>query len=408
MRRASRTAAAVAALLLLGTAQHARQRITGTFAIAIGSGPFISGSRVPLTVTGAPGRTSFDVSGPGNVSGSIFNAPQVGQRTSTGIIGAAQGALAYRDIEIVPPPQPSQPLLAVASYDNGIALHDPRTFALIGFLAIGGPPGDVALANDGSILAPDTDGNTLAWFRRKPWTAQWIDGVALGNEVATDTGTGNAFVSNRDVNGMGAVTRITPDGTVQRVVTGVTAEGLAVDGARGTVYTGNVNDNTVAEVDAKTMTIVRKLHSAPRTFGMALDDRAGRLYVVANISPDMKSGKGYVAALNLRAPGAPVLARSPGFTFPIGVALDARGDRLFVSDEAVDVIYVLDAKTLRPVHEPLRTCRTPWRIRIFHDRLYVPCARSNAVDAIDVRTLKRVPHAPFATGGFPLSVAVWP
>ncbi|MFN2450486.1 MAG: hypothetical protein ABR508_11975, partial [Candidatus Baltobacteraceae bacterium] len=88
--------------------------------------------------------------------------------------------------------------------------------------------------------------------------------------------------------------------------------------------------------------------------------------------------------------------------------LDASHKVLFVSDEAADVIYVLHARTLKAARVPVPTCRTPWRPRVFHGRLYVPCARSNAIDVIDVRTYRRVRGAPFATGGFPLSVAVWP
>jgi hypothetical protein len=37
----------------------------------------------------------------------------------------------------------------------------------------------------------------------------------------------------------------------------------------------------------------------------------------------------------------------------------------------------------------------------------VPCAGADAVDAFDTRTLRRAAHAPFATGGYPLAVAVW-
>ncbi|MFN2449499.1 MAG: hypothetical protein ABR508_06880, partial [Candidatus Baltobacteraceae bacterium] len=110
-------------------------------------------------------------------------------------------------------------------------------------------------------LAPDTDGNTLAWFSRKPWNARWIDGVAVGNEVAADDAAGDVFVSDRDVAGAGALTRVTRGGEVDRVLTGTTAEGLAIDARRGLVYTGNVNDASVAEVDARTMSVRRKLHS---------------------------------------------------------------------------------------------------------------------------------------------------
>lgn len=406
MRRFKRLAAACAALLLLATAAHTTPSQRGSFGIAIAAGPYLPGSRVQLQLTGVPGRSSFAVAGPGVVNASVFEVPDVSQSTQTGIIGAAQGALAYRDVRIEPPPAPKRSLIAVASYDNGITLHDPRTFAVVGYLAIGGPPGDVAFTKDGDILAPDTDGTTLAWASRSPWRVRYIDGVAFGNEVAVDDRTGNAFVSNRDVNGDGALTRITPDGRVSRVVTGITAEGLAIDAARGVVYVGNVNDGTITAVNSAAMTVRRKLSAVTRTFGIAFDAHAQRLYAVANISSDMHSGNGHVAAIDVRA--GKITASSGAMAFPLGAALDAAHGHLFVTDESSDLVYVLDARTLRAVHQPLSTCQTPWRPRIFHGLLYVPCTRSNSVDVIDTRTLKRVAHAPFHTGGFPLSVAVWP
>ncbi|HET7814878.1 MAG TPA: hypothetical protein VFL13_10945 [Candidatus Baltobacteraceae bacterium] len=406
MRVSKRFAAACAAILLTASAAQTTGAQKGTFGIAIGGGPYLSGSRIPLQLTGVPGRSSFAVSGPGSVTGSVFEAPYVTQSTQTGIIGAAQGALAYRDVRIEPAPQAGRALIAVASYDNGVTLHDPQTFAILGYLAIGGPPGDVAFTARGDILAPDTDGNILAWATRSPWHVKYIEGVALGNEVAADERTGNAFVSNRDVNGAGALTRVTPAGTVTRVVTGITAEGLAVDPERSVVYVGNVNDRTVAAIDASTMNVRHKVPSVLRTFGIALDAKKQILYTVANISSDMHSGNGFVEAIDVRTGKA--IARSGPMVFPLGAALDAQRDRLFVTDESSDEVYVLDARTLRTVHAPLLTCHTPWRPRIFHERLYVPCTRSDNVDVVDTRTLRRVARAPFATGGFPLSVAVWP
>jgi DNA-binding beta-propeller fold protein YncE len=94
--------------------------------------------------------------------------------------------------------------------------------------------------------------------------------------------------------------------------------------------------------------------------------------------------------------------------FPLGIALDERRGRLFVTDESTSEVYVLSARNLRTLHAPLQTCSTPWRPRVAAGRLYVPCARANSVDVFELRTLRRVAGAPFATGGFPLSVALWP
>lgn len=398
---------AVAAIGLLAlTPQYRHQRI-GSFSISASAGPLVSGSRLPLVTNPNAQPVAFSVLGPGSLDGAQFIAPAVESPTAATVIAATPGALASRTIDIVPAPHRTQPLLAVATYENGIALHDQRTFALIGYMPIGGPPGDVAFDASGNLFAPDTDGLALARISRAPWQIATVNGVASGNEVAVDDKSGAVFVSDRDVDGKGALTRILPDGSVSRTFTGDTAEGLAVDSARGIVYVGNVNDNHIAEVDASRMTVLRRIPSVQRTFGLALDPKARRLYAVSNTSPSMQKGGGYVAAIDLRKAGAPIVARSAKMTFPLGAAFDESSARLFVTDEAADRVYVLNARTLRSAHAPLATCHTPWRPRTSGGRLYVPCARADRVDVFDLHTLRRVHGAPFSTGGFPLAVALW-
>lgn len=408
MRAKTALVAAVAVLSLLGTAPHHRIRSTGSFKIDVPPGPFISGSRLAVSASGVDGPVSFSVLGPGRIEDSSFIAPMVSQQTTATIIGTAHGALAVKNVNIAPPPAAGTPLLAVATYRNGIALHDPRTFRLIGYMPIGGAPGDVAFDGRGSIVAPDTDGDTLAAIARVPWQMHATQGVALGNEVALDRLTGDVFVSDRDAGGYGAVTRITPQGQVTRVRTGDTAEGLAIDAARGIVYVGNVNDNSVAVVDAHSMRVIRRIASVPRTFGIALDSKGQRLFVVSNTSPSMHEGAGYAAAIDVGHHTPRIIMRSARMVFPIGAALDDEGGRLFVTDEVKNAVYVLSAKTLRAVHAPLATCSTPWRPRIARGRLFVPCANADKVDVFDLSSLHRIKGAPFATGGFPLSVALWP
>ena len=122
----------------------------------------------------------------------------------------------------------------------------------------------------------------------------------------------------------------------------------------------------------------------------------------------MPSRGGFVAAIDLKSAAGRIIMRSARMVFPIGVDIDAKTSRLFVTDEAKNAVYVLSTRTLREVRAPLRTCDTPWRPRIAAGRLYVPCASANKVDVFDLRTLHRIPGAPFTTGGFPLSVALWP
>lgn len=400
-------ASAACALLLLGTAPHRHPAYTGSFRIDAPAGAIVGGSRLPLQTAGVQGPVSFSVLGPGHLDGNVYVAPVVQRKTTATLIGSARGAVAMRSVEIVPPPKPWQPLIAVATYQNGIALHDPRTFALIGYVPIGGAPGDVAFNARGELFAPATDGSVLAAVSRTPWAFRGIPGVPLGNEVAVDDADGAVLVTNRDAGGFGALTRIMPDGSVTRVKTGNVAEGLAIDAKRAIAYVGDVDRGAIAVVDIARMRVLATIPSVRRTFGMALDARANTLFVVSNVSPSMPEHGGYVAAIDVRARKPHVTRRSARMTFPLGAALDGIRHRVLVTDEARNVVYVLSEKTLRAVHAPLQTCRTPWRPLVFGERLYVPCADSNQVDVFDLHSLRRVPGAPFATGGYPLGVAEW-
>ena len=396
---------ALALLCLLGTAPQRAPRLVGPFRLHVPAASYFAGSRVHITTEGVSGRYTLSLLGPGSIDGDTFVAPQLNRGAWTTIVGASSAAVAYAAVRTVPPPAASH-LVAVATYRGGIALHDERTFANLGNFAIAGAPADVAFLPNGSFVTSDTDGTILTRVDRNPWTIANISGVEAGNEIAVDDA-GNVFVSDRDVQGQGALTRVTPGGAVSRVITGVTAEGIALDNRLHLAYVSNVNDHSVAEVDTQTMRVLRKIAAPERPFGIALDERTRRLYVVSNVSPSMTPGGGFVAAIALGRPSAPTVARSPHLKFPLGAAFDARTNRLFVTDEAADVVYVLNGTTLRPVRAPLQTCSTPWRPRVSGGRLYVPCAREDRVDVFSIASLTRVRGAPFPTSGYPLSVATW-
>jgi len=399
---------ALSLLLLLGTASHHAPRRAGSFELAIPAGSYFPESRIRIGATGISGPYSLSVLGPGTIEGDTFITAHVDRPTWTTLAGASRDASAYGSVRTVPPPPLNAHIIAVATYRSGIALHDERTFAALGNVSIAGAPADVAFLPDGSLVAADTDGDTLTRISRAPWSVRDVSGVPEGNEVVVDPSTGAILVSNRDFRGQGALTRVAPDGTVTHVVTGVTAEGIALDANRQIAYVGNVNDNTIATVDLRTMSVLQKIPAVERPFGLALDARRRRLFVVANVSPSMNARGGYVAAIGLAAPLPRIVARSSALRFPLGIAFDERSGRLFVTDEAADLIYVLNSTTLRAAHAPLTTCATPWRPRVANGRLYVPCAREDRVDVFALNTLRRVRGAPFPTGGYPLSVSVWP
>jgi DNA-binding beta-propeller fold protein YncE len=398
-------ASALAFLFLLGTVPHRAPQTIGTFRLHVPAGSYFAGSRVRVDAEGVSGPYTLAILGPGSIDRGAFIAPVVNRPAWTTIVGASSSAVAYAAIRTVPPPA-SAHLIAVATYRGGIALHDERTFATLGNFAIAGAPADVAFLPNGSIVTSDTDGDTLTRIDRTPWSITNVSGVDAGNEIAVDSA-GNIFVSDRDVQGQGALTRVTPSGAVTRVTTGVTAEGIALDSARHIAYVSNVNDKSIAAVDTQSMRLLQKIPAPERPFGIALDERGRRLYVVSNVSPSMTPGGGFVAAIALDTASPHVVMRSPHLKFPLGAAFDPHTKRVFVTDEAADVVYVLNAATLRQAHAPLPTCATPWRPHVSGDRLYVPCAREDRVDVFSLATLARVRGAPFPTSGYPLSVATW-
>lgn len=406
-----------AALLLLAslalTAAAERMpsptRATGRFIVA--PWPYLPGSVVPLRIDGFASPFGTSILGPGRIAGgNVYEVPLGTRPQSALLVGGSATGLASVKLRIAAPPSLRRSLLVVASYDEGLVFHDAGTRAVLGVLATGGAPSDVALDTSGTIATADTDGATLTRATLSPWSVSKVDGVVLGDEIAIDPATRAIFVTDRDAEGGGALTRITSDGAVTRVTTGQTAEGIAIDARRHLVYVANSNDGTIAAVDARSMRLLRRFSAVSRIFSLAISPDGSLLYGISNESASSPFGRsGCAVALALQGGKPRIVARSADLGFPLGVALDAAQNSLYVTDEGANVVDVLDARTLRSKRAPLRTCTTPWKptFDAAGSRLYVPCAQSDSIDVFDTRTLRRIAGAPFPTGSYPLSVAVW-
>jgi DNA-binding beta-propeller fold protein YncE len=379
--------------------------------IAASAWPYLPGSSLRLRVDGFAAPYHAALLGPGSLSpGGLYEIPRGARPGSALIVAGNTYGLAAANLRIGAPPTPNRPFLLVASYDDGIVFHDAVNFSVIGVLATGGTPSDAAIDALGRIVTTDTQGSALTLATLSPWDVHHIDGVVLGDDVAIDPATHAVFVTDRDLNGSGALTRVGLDGSVTRVRTGETPEGLAIDASRHVVYVANTNDGTVAAVDAHSMRVVRRFKAIARVFSLALSPDGGRLYAISNESLGSPfAAAGAAVAINLRTPTPHIVARSSNLTFPLGAALDSTNGILFVTDEQLGQVDVLDAATLHPKHAPLPTCTIPWKpsYDVIDQRLYVPCAGSDSVDVFDARTLHRIARAPFATGGYPLAVAIW-
>jgi DNA-binding beta-propeller fold protein YncE len=404
-------ALALAALTLAGAAAKTQRLHLATATIVASRWPYLPGSLLPLRVEGIAPPYSVSILGPGRLlNGNTYEVP-ITSRDGIALLAVGNaGGLGATGLRIAAPPPSNHPLLLVASYDEGLVIHDERNFSVIGVLATGGVPSDVAIDGRGRIAVTDTQGTDLTLANLSPWTVTRAGGVVTGDEVAMDETTHAVFVTDRDWNGTGALTRVGLDSSVTRVTTGETAEGLAVDERRQIIYVANTNDGTIAFVDARSMRVIRRFPAVARVFSLALSPDGTRLYAISNEAADSPFAKaGEAIEIALDGPSPRVIARSAKLSFPLGVALDDRTNTLFVGDEERGAVDVLDARTLRAKRAALATCAIPWKLALdsVSERLYVPCAGDNAIDVFDARSLRRAAHAPFATGTYPLAIAIW-
>ena len=404
-------ALALAALTLAGAAAKTQRLHLATATIVASRWPYLPGSLLPLRVEGIAPPYSVSILGPGRLlNGNTYEVP-ITSRDGIALLAVGNaGGLGATRLRIAAAPPSNRPLLLVASYDEGLVIHDARNFSVVGVLATGGVPSDVAIDGRGRIAVTDTQGTDLTLASLSPWTVTRAGGVVTGDEVAIDETTHAVFVTDRDWNGAGALTRVGLDSSVTRVTTGETAEGLTVDERRQIIYVANTNDGTIAFVDARSMRVIRRFPAVARVFSLALSPDGTRLYAISNEAADSPFAKaGEAIEIALDGPSPRVIARSAKLSFPLGVALDDRTNTLFVGDEERGAVDVLDARTLRAKRAALATCAIPWKLALdsVSERLYVPCAGDNAIDVFDARSLRRAAHAPFATGTYPLAIAIW-
>lgn len=397
-------------VLLLGAAPLPHPHRAATARTTASRLPYLPGSEISLHFDGLEPPYALGVIGAGSSARGTLSIANAASSSVT-VVAANRDWLAMHRFDVAAPPDRSESFIAVATYDDGVVLHDVRSpFAPRSLLAIGGAPADVAIDTDGRIAAGDTSGTTLLMALMDPWRVRVVDDVWLADELEFDSSSHALFVTNRDIGGHGALTRILPDGTVTQRILGITSEGIAIDAKRHRVYVANANDGTISIVDADTFAETQRFHAVDRAFSLALAADRTRLYVVSNQSAASPFGAaGRVVSFDVSGESAHLEAQSAPLAFPLGIAVDAEHKSIFVTDERDDDVYDLDPVTLRARHAPLKTCRTPWKpaVDASDHRLYIPCAQADLVDVFDTRTLRRVPGAPFATGGYPLSVAVW-
>ena len=365
--------------------------------------PYFVGSRIALQAVGLAPHAEWSTLGHARILTTNDGRRYLSLQApgSAQVIASDGRSIAARTLDILPAPPKSETLLAVACYDDGVAFYDARSLAMLGVLATGGSPSDLAVKH-GRLAITDNDGSAFTVLERAPWRLTRFP-LAASEEVAAAPGN-RFFATLRDWEGVGAVATVAARPRI--IKTGMTAEGIAVDARRDRLYVANINDGSVLELDAQTMEPLDRIEVGLRVFSLTLNAEGTILYAVRN--GGMIHDDGDVVEIATQ-PRLHIIARSALLDLPLGIALDQRAQRLFVTDEAADVIYVLDPRTLRAIHAPVPTCHTPWdpTYDARSGRLYVPCARNDRLDILNASTLARIPGAPIRTAGYPLSVAVW-
>lgn len=366
--------------------------------------PYVPGSVLSLNVNGFAGPYAYTILGPLQRNGAFAQIPPDASG-DVSLLASNHYGVAAHTLSIASPPDGD--LVAVAAYEDGLVFHDPGSLQARSVLSIAGAAADVAIAPDGTIAAGDTQyaGVTIA---RRPWNVAFVPSVPTVDAVvfAPD---GTLYAADRGASMTGQVSQVRGS-AVRSINVGSTPEGLALDARRGRLYVANTNDGTISIIDTATMRELARPHAVDRVFSLALSSDGTTLYATSNQSVASPFGKaGEVVEFAITGTALRQRARSTPLAFPLGVAFDGRRDRIFVTDESTSVVYVLDARTLRALREPLATCRTPWQPHIDErdNRLYIPCARADQLDVISLRTLGRLRGAPFLTGRYPLAVATW-
>ena len=258
MSRAAR--ATLATLLALTTSSAAIQRTVtlhlATATITATQWPYFPGTRLSLRINGIVPPYATAIAGSGTMlAPTMYGIPLSANPGNALLIAGNSAGLGTLHLRIGAPPDPHRASLFVASYDDGVVVHDARNFSIEGVLGIGGTAGDVAIGDDGRGVVPDTLGDTATLFGLRPWGVRDVTGVPTGDEAIVDAPLHAVFVTNRGSNGSGALTRVGFDGSVAAVTTGDTAEGIALDAQRQIVYVANVGDGTIAAVDARSFRI---------------------------------------------------------------------------------------------------------------------------------------------------------
>ncbi|MBV8082475.1 MAG: SMP-30/gluconolactonase/LRE family protein [Candidatus Eremiobacteraeota bacterium] len=414
---------AIAALLGTGITLYAQHRLALPQRVEIvpADAAVFPGSSIAFNarLVGGDGKTPvrWSVVGPGHVSASgVYSAPAGGTESAIVVARAGDVSTAAR-VRVTAPPG-DIPLLLIACYDgNGVDVRDLSSLARAGMLSAPDDAAGIAVdplrrlalvAAKERVMAIDLRTMALATSVPKPG-ARFDQAVRLagGYFAATDN---NASKGSPGV----LFFRIGANGAPEAAgsaIAGETPEGIAVSSDARTFYVTNVNSNELLRFafDGRGgARLTGRIATGTRPYGIALDESRHLLFVADNDTPTVNGDRSHpgleVFALPaLRRIGASISTGSKD-ALPIGVAVDEKAGRVFVTNEGDSNVAVFDLPALHRI-ATLPTGKWPWtpRLDAGAHRLYVPSAHDDVVDVFDTRTLRSLGSV--QTCAYPTNVA---
>lgn len=294
---------------------------------------------------------------------------------------------------------PDSLLLVLNKADHSLVVVDPVALRVVGRVATGIGPHEVAVAPDGRTAyvtnyGDRQAGRSISVVDLDPLTARELPLDSLGRPHGVVVAAGRVYFT-AEVNQ--AVARLDEAATgVDWVArTGQVATHMVVaspDG--GTLYTANVGSGTVTRLTLATGA-VRQIAVGPQPEGIALSPDGRELWVGHN-------GDGALSVIDLRS--AEVVATLPVGTMPIRLAFTPDGRRVLASDARADAVVVIDAGR-REVIGRIPVAGTPIGLVPASDgrRAYVSRSQAGGIAVLDLERLTVVGEV--ATGLGPDGIA---
>ena len=215
------------------------------------------------------------------------------------------------------------------------------------------------------------------------------------------------FVANED-SGRTSVVDIASGKVIASIPVGLEPEGVVVAPNGRWVFVTNESDNAVSVIDAQTLKVTKSVSVGQRPRDVAFTPDSAYAYVTGELDASL-----YRIAVSSNTPAQRILQLRPD-TRPMGLVLDARRERLYMSTGRGGTVAIVDlangkssSGTARLLAEVAVGTR-PWGIALSRDgkRIYTANGPSNDVSIVDTETHRVIGKVP--VGRSPWGVVLGP